>query len=116
MMLVPGSIPRMILSLFLRGSVGESCTVFCYIYLYMLLKNPNRLGVALKVAIVFVAAIYIAWRLFGKNDIRFFPDKISYCISQHPFIFLSVIFLMPLNWWLESYKWKLMLRLELIFQ
>jgi uncharacterized membrane protein YbhN (UPF0104 family) len=107
MMLVPGSMPRIILSLLLRGSVGESCTVFCYIYLYMLLKNRNRFGVALKVAIVFLAAFYIVWKLGWKPHVEFSFEKIADGIDNHLFVFFTVIFLMPVNWFLEAIKWKL---------
>ena len=70
------------------------------------MKNTNRLGVALKVAIVFLAAFYIAWRLSGKQDANFSLEKMSFDIGNHLFVFLAVIFLMPLNWLLEALKWK----------
>lgn len=108
MMFVPGSIPRMILSLFLRGSGGESCTAFYYIYQYnMNLKHKNKFGVALKVTIVFLAAGYIALRLFGKGNIHFSISRFFSSFEEHPFLFFAVVLLMPINWLIESMKWKI---------
>lgn len=106
-MVVPGSIPRMTLSLFLRESGGESCTSFCYIYQYnMSSKHINKLGLGLKVAIVFLAAGYIAWRLFGKNNSNFSFEEFINSIQAHSFLFASVLILMPVNWFIEALKWK----------
>jgi hypothetical protein len=70
-------------------------------------KNTNRIGVALKIAIVFLAVGYIAWRLLSKQHIDFSLDQIGIGIGNHLFIFFAVVLLMPLNWFLEALKWKL---------
>src|ERR1700749_4597709 len=103
MIVVPGSIPRMILSLSLRGSGGESCTVFCYIYPNdMFSQHTQRFSVALKVAIVFLAAGYIAWRFGQGNEKENIAHHMLNCMRISPLSFLAVFLLMPLNWMLEG--------------
>lgn len=80
----------------------------------MLAKHRRKFGLALKVAIVLLAAGYIVWRLAWKFDFHDFSlDKITHCIINHPYVFLLVILLMPLNWLLEAYKWKCIARTKI---
>ena len=70
-------------------------------------KSRNKIGVALKVAIVFIAVGYIAWRFVGMKNNYFSPEEMVAGIAIHLSVFSCVLLLMPINWLLESYKWKL---------
>lgn len=70
-------------------------------------KYANKFGIALKVAIVFLAAGYIAWRLLAKSDSHFSFLHIFRSLETHPLLFFSVLLLMPINWLCEAWKWKM---------
>jgi hypothetical protein len=72
-----------------------------------MLKNTNKFGVALKVTIVFLAVGYIALRLFPKKDFDFSIRDLFDEIKNSKVFFTVVILLMPVNWLLESWKWKI---------
>jgi hypothetical protein len=73
----------------------------------MLAKHRQKLGLALKVAIVLLAVGYIARRFLYTEDPVNIATHFFRAIKFFPLTFLSVLFLMPLNWMLEGWKWKL---------
>jgi len=68
--------------------------------------NLKLAGTVLKVVIVLLAAttLFLAIRKFlsEESDVRLLQDQ----IIAHPGLFVLIVFLMPLNWFLESAKWK----------
>lgn len=73
----------------------------------MLAKHRRKFGLALKVAIVLLAAGYIARRFFTTDDPVSIATHLGRSIKFFPLTFLAVLFLMPVNWMLEAWKWKL---------
>jgi hypothetical protein len=75
----------------------------------MLFKQTSKTGLALKVVIVFLATGYITWRLSGRQIRNFSFEELFHFLSgtKTVLIFSFVILLMPLNWLLESLKWKI---------
>ncbi len=73
----------------------------------MLAKYGQKFGLALKVAIVLLAVGYIIRRFFTTDDMQHLVSLLSDAIKISPFTFLAVLFLMPVNWMLETWKWKL---------
>lgn len=71
------------------------------------LKHPNRFSVALKVAIVLLAAGYVVHRFLFTDDKHSIAEHFSAALSSDPFTLLLVVLLMPVNWLLEGWKWKL---------
>lgn len=73
----------------------------------MLAKYRQKFGLALKVAIVLLAVGYIARRFFTADDPIGIATQLLNAIKISPLTFLAVLFLMPVNWMLEGWKWKL---------
>lgn len=73
----------------------------------MLAKHGRKFGLGLKVAIVLLAAGYIARRFFIDEDPVGIATRLYRCIIFFPLKFLAVLLLMPVNWMLEAWKWKL---------
>ncbi|CAN5768500.1 hypothetical protein BH11BAC7_BH11BAC7_17220 [soil metagenome] len=73
----------------------------------MLTKSGRKFGIGLKVAIVLLAAGYIVRRFFTTDDPVAIASHVFRRITFFPFTFLTVLLLMPLNWMLEAWKWKL---------
>lgn len=70
-------------------------------------KHRQIFGLALKVAIVLLAAGYIARRIIYSNYLFEIGRWFYNAVTGFPLIFLVVIALMFLNWMLEGWKWKL---------
>ena len=71
---------------------------------------------ALKILIFILMSWFIIDQLFLKND---FKAQLSLCL-QHLngdkfYLFILAILLMPLNWGLETLKWKILLRSQVPF-
>ncbi len=77
------------------------------LHLPVLKKYRKKLGLALKIAIVLLAVGYIARRFLFTDDSESFPLHLLTAIKTSPLTFISVLFLMVLNWMIEGYKWKL---------
>lgn len=73
----------------------------------MLAKHGRKFGLGLKVAIVLLAAGYIARRFFIDVDPVGIATRLYRCITISPLKFSAVLLLMPVNWMLEGWKWKL---------
>jgi hypothetical protein len=71
------------------------------------LKHPGRFSVALKVAIVLLAAGYVVHRFLFTEDKHSVAEHLAAAVSSNPYTFLIVLLLMPVNWLLEAWKWKL---------
>ncbi len=71
------------------------------------LKHPNRFSISLKVAIVLLAAGYVAQRFLFTADEHSITEHLAAAVASEPFTFLLVLLLMPVNWLLEAWKWKL---------
>lgn len=65
------------------------------------------ISIALKVAIVSLAAFYIARRFTASPQPERILEELLHVFSSNPFVFFFVIILMPLNWLLEGIKWKI---------
>lgn len=63
------------------------------------------ISIALKVAIVLLAAFYIVRRFTASPEQML--EQLAQTFRSNPFVFLLVIFLMPVNWLLEGIKWKI---------
>ncbi len=74
--------------------------------------NRNIL-LAFKILLFLLMSWFIADQLFLKND---FKTQLAFCIQHlqgHKFyLFLLAVLLMPLNWGLETIKWKALLQSE----
>ena len=70
-------------------------------------KHRRNFGLALKVAIVLLAIGYIAQRFLNADDPLEIPLRLFRTLEFFPLKFLFVMLLMPLNWMLEGWKWKL---------
>ena len=72
----------------------------------MLIKLPSKIGLIIKVAIVFIALLYILSRFILMDGGNLSFPTFLIALRVHPFLFYGTILLMPLNWFLESLKWK----------
>ncbi|MBI3509215.1 MAG: hypothetical protein HY064_01025 [Bacteroidetes bacterium] len=70
-------------------------------------NSRDAFSFAIKLAIVLLAVGYIVWRLQKGDDPVGITTRIFREIKFFPVDFLFVFFLMPVNWALESLKWKL---------
>lgn len=66
------------------------------------------ISTALKVAIVLLASVYIVRRLAVQPNAAGILAHIAASFYASPFRFLLVLLLMPVNWMIESLKWKLL--------
>lgn len=72
------------------------------------LRYRKIIATGLKVAIVLLALAYIVRKLAVKNDFSEMSERIAGAIGEQPLIFTAVLLLMPLNWLLEAWKWKIL--------
>ncbi|HTF03255.1 MAG TPA: lysylphosphatidylglycerol synthase domain-containing protein [Bacteroidia bacterium] len=82
--------------------------VFCYIYCTgnMVRSNHLILSRILKVAIVLLAAVMlfsVLRKFFGDEHA---VEKFTSLAGKHPFWMALIALMMPLNWFLETAKWK----------
>jgi hypothetical protein len=75
--------------------------------------NPKILF-ALKAALFVLISSFVIERLFFQNDIKtqfsFFTANLQ---TQRFYFFVAAILLMPLNWGIETFKWKILLQSKL---
>jgi hypothetical protein len=64
----------------------------------------------LKIAIVIAAAFYIYQKVFHRNDAGVVLQRLSDSFQAHVFLFAGSFLLMFVNWGIEAFKWKLLLR------
>jgi uncharacterized membrane protein YbhN (UPF0104 family) len=70
-------------------------------------KNRRIIGVLLKAIIALFSFIYIF------NKLRVYQEQQvidQFEFSQNVYLLIFVLLLMPLNWFIESYKWKFLIR------
>lgn len=70
----------------------------------MKLKHKSRFYLILKISVVLISYAYIAYRLRKYSALDFVPEE------GKAIIILPVLLLMPLNWFIETLKWKLLTR------
>lgn len=60
-----------------------------------------------------LAVVYIVRRISSQADPEKLLEQLSHSVSAHTGIFMIVILLMPVNWLLESLKWKILVKAQL---
>lgn len=73
-------------------------------------KTASRLKIAIKVAIVVLAYAYAGYRIATAPDIDQLPTYFSGMGLSRILVLVSILLLMPLNWAIESFKWRLLIR------
>ena len=82
--------------------------IYCAFYFKKVQKKIRKiLIVLLKILITLLSFLYIFYKLKQYNVIEF---HFSFNDFKNYFIFFIVILLMPLNWFIESIKWKFLVR------
>jgi len=72
-------------------------------------RTASRLKTAIKVAIVVLAYAYAGYRIATAPDIAQLPTYFSEMGLSRILVLASFLLLMPLNWAIESWKWKLLI-------
>lgn len=84
--------------------------MFNFVYLNKL-KLSHKILLTLKILIFLLMSWLIVNRLFLQQDFKeqfnFFKQNIG---AGNAYLFVLAILLMPVNWGLETYKWKVLLR------
>lgn len=110
-MLVPGSMPSIILSFF-----NGAFTILVPTTLMLLVNfKINNLYSLFKISITVVAVFFICKQVFHKEQ---FENFINVCLSAYNdthkcIMLLTVLLLMIVNWSFESVKWIFLLRKEI---
>jgi hypothetical protein len=79
------------------------------------MKTPAYLrwiSVALKIAIVSLATGYILLHFFTQQEALRISSFFYSSLNAHPFIYALVLLLMPVNWFFEALKWKIIAAVE----
>ncbi len=81
-------------------------------YCMQTLQSPifRILSWLIKIAIVIAAAFYIYQKVFLRKDSLVFSGHIQASFHAHRWLFVSAFLLLFVNWALEAFKWKLLLR------
>ena len=72
-------------------------------------RTASRLKTAIKVAIVVLAYAYAGYRIATAPDIAQLPTYFSEMGLSRSLILVCILLLMPLNWAIETWKWKLLI-------
>jgi len=76
----------------------------------------RNIFLALKVLLFVLMSWFIINQLFLKND---FKEQLAFCLEHlrgdRFYLFALAVLLMPVNWGLETLKWKLLLRTDIPF-
>ena len=71
----------------------------------------RKIFLAFKIVLFLLMSWFIIDQLFLKND---FKAQLAFCIEHlrgdRFYLFIIAILLMPVNWGLETWKWKILLR------
>ncbi len=74
-------------------------------------KSVMRLiSQSIKVTIVVVALLYIYRKLSDTVAAYFWPNDLSGFVASHISELVLVLLLLPVNWLLEAYKWKILIQ------
>ena len=73
-------------------------------------KTASRLKIAIKVAIVVLAYAYAGYRIATAPDIDQLPTYFSEMGLSQSLLLVAILLLMPINWAIETWKWKLLIR------
>ena len=72
-------------------------------------KDYKTIGLVLKSLIVIIAFLFIYYKVFKREDFSELKELFAELWqSERKFIVFLVLCLMPFNWLLESFKWKLL--------
>ena len=73
--------------------------------------NKQKIILALKTGLFVLMLGFIANRIFLQNDIKQQADFfVAHLQKQNFYLFLLALLLMPLNWSLETIKWRLLIK------
>jgi len=73
-------------------------------------KTASRLKTAIKIAIVILAYAYAGYRIATAPDINKFPSYFTNLGLENCTLLAAILLLMPVNWAIETFKWKLLVR------
>ena len=74
------------------------------------MKSKKTIGLLLKIGIVFFALYFLYQQLISQSSIEGFNiDHILLQLQEKYFLIVVVVFMMFLNWFLESLKWRFLI-------
>jgi uncharacterized membrane protein YbhN (UPF0104 family) len=76
----------------------------------MQIKTKKYLSITLKLIILIVAIFFVAFHLKNAQDKHEFFHSIPMLWRQNYYYLLLILILIPVNWGIESLKWKYILR------
>lgn len=107
---MPGSMPRIILSLFKLGFIIIVATTEIFLHG----TKINFLYALLKVSITVLAVFFICKQVFNKNEFEIFLSFVNNALTNTGkcILLLLTILLMIVNWGVEAVKWRFLLKYE----
>jgi len=75
-------------------------------------KINKILSILLKISVLFFSLLYIGYKIFFNPDLSDIKKSVFIATVSDSFIwyFLLAVILMPMNWWLETVKWRFLIR------